>query len=947
MLDKPRRAKVHLKGAPSAGEQTDHKQHGEEQSMFCTLFCYPNIDTSPEDAISFEDTNDDWTDVLANPEVGDKMGPAVSVAHYLPETKVRNKSRAVYAHALVFDVDIWDNRAPFTLEEIKKNLDGVRFIAWTTYSSNKECYKWRVIVPLATEIPASLYSSLWLTVNETWLENCGAEVTRDITRFGFLPRLPNENARKDYLWHISAGDRFDWRPYEELLEEELVANSEVKAGLSTDFIKPAYWITNKVAVKKAKIYFKDVHKQVDEGSRHQALFKAACRLWWDFALEEEEVREVLNYINKRFATPKDQKDVEKEIVEGYKRTLGEGAVPQPDPYGNKRNPSKVITRDDLRELAHSYRRRSSDMYRVAGSRLKLLVAGEAISEPHDCHAAFFELADVLAREYREEDPKRLVKFFIPSLLIMSKISEQCPSEEDLIGRIKFIHERVERDRTEQEKAKEDALRIRISQAFRGKRDTPYTEDEIRKFEKDGFTHSSWIVQNGSNYFIFLNGDYVGPFNRDSLLPACTQFLAPAYEYVKLKTFSDKGVPRQKNRDELMDEYGVIASYSNIDLSQSKSFYDEDNDTFVEAPLRQRNIEPAFIDEIDLWLKALAGDKFETLCDWLASVTYIDRPSSALYIEGPPGCGKSLLANGIARIWTVGGPTSLVDILRWNDDLTQCPIVFADEVLPDEWIKLNSTGQFRQIIQDTRRPLRKRYRSNGVMHGAIRLILAANNANLLNTSESLSKNDIQAIQERLFFIQADQKATDYLNSKGGFPYARRFVEEDLIAKHVLWLTENREVSPQGRFIVAGDGEYLSTSLATGSGRNEEICSFLFKFLKSPWIPTKPSDSFVFIKNGVLYARAEGITQHWENYMPGVKPLSMVKVGKALKSLSPNDVAKGVRFSDNEQRKLWEIDQKFMVSWCDSAGIDIEEYKRTFDMYELKCKVATWAEQGYGT
>lgn len=84
---------------------------------------------------------------------------------------------------------------------------GYSFIAYTTYSFTREKEKFRLIVPLATPIPASEYEKLWLWVNR--LEPMIDPTPKALASIFYLPAKPSRKA--EYLWHIETGEWLDWR----------------------------------------------------------------------------------------------------------------------------------------------------------------------------------------------------------------------------------------------------------------------------------------------------------------------------------------------------------------------------------------------------------------------------------------------------------------------------------------------------------------------------------------------------------------------------------------------------------------------------------------------------------------------------------------------------------------------------------------------------------------
>ena len=100
------------------------------------------------------------------------------------------------------------------------------------------------------------------------------------------------------------------------------------------------------------------------------------------------------------------------------------------------------------------------------------------------------------------------------------------------------------------------------------------------------------------------------------------------------------------------------------------------------------------------------------------MTLLTEPCAALYLDGGAGVGKTLLADGLARLWTTNGPTELAGVVgSFNDALLSCPLVFADEVLPDVLKRTEGTGELRKLIQARTLPLNRKFKAAAQVRGS--------------------------------------------------------------------------------------------------------------------------------------------------------------------------------------------------------------------------------------
>lgn len=206
-------------------------------------------------------------------------------------------------------------------------------------------------------------------------------------------------------------------------------------------------------------------------------------------------------------------------------------------------------------------------------------------------------------------------------------------------------------------------------------------------------------------------------------------------------------------------------------------------TKLELTLRQlrwAEFPATFHADIDTWLRALAGACYPVLAQWLASCVALNRPAPALYLHGDANVGKTLLAVGLARLWTCEQPAPFKESLAdFNEAAATCPLVFADEGFPDGM----SFAEFREMVTAPSRRVNEKYKAKYPVLGYVRIILAANNANALRYQRTgaLTAADIRAVADRLLVINARPEAQSLL---AGFD--RQSMAEKRIAEHVLWL-----------------------------------------------------------------------------------------------------------------------------------------------------------------
>jgi len=582
--------------------------------------------------------------------------------------------------------------------------------------------------------------------------------------------------------------------------------------------------------------------------------------------------------------------------------------------------TETVARRDLEEMVKRLKRRQSAHHQKMGGALQAVLEGEPFADEGERDEMIFQVTSILVETWPKANAHTLASFFGTSIGKMSKISPGCPTIADVEAKIRRHQESVQREQAAKEQEQFEKRSATIKQAFANGRSHPYTDEELNRFaesagcSRDAFTRR-WIIQKAKSYYLYFNGGYLPPVTDSDMAVAALRDLAPAHSAgVNLWKVSARGDLALKTPPELMQSYGTVAGEIVVDLTASIAKFDDTTRIFYEAPCPLRKLAPTYDHEVDEWLRWLAGEHFETLSDWIAVATDLRESCAAVYLDGVPGAGKTLLADGLARLWTEEKPTPLEEAMsNFNQSLSKCPFVLADETLPKDFRGRVRTAELRQFIQARSRPLSRKFLPNASMRGAIRLLITANNTELLVSGEALSMNDIQAIVDRIIYIYCPANSARYLRTVD----TRSFVTGDRIAKHALWLQEHRDVKAGKRFLVEGSDSSLHRTLTTSSGLRSAVCNWLVAFLLSPKNAETTTKGLVRKHDGQLLATSRGLAQWWTLYPTNEASPTAGRVSQALAGLSKGPK---IQLKDGEGRRThyWVIDKENLVAWADRNG-----------------------------
>lgn len=605
-----------------------------------------------------------------------------------------------------------------------------------------------------------------------------------------------------------------------------------------------------------------------------------------------------------------------EMVLGLAETMPQEELP----IDVLRDPPEPFDVEQLKLFVKRLKRRSDSFDTQLGYKLQKVLDGEVFAQFGLRDKTIFRLSCSLAEQFPNADPHGLAGVFAPSLQLMRQLNpDDYFTVEDVAAKIQRAQDRIWESKQSVVQDVQQTRIGRIQEAFGSERSHGYTEDELQSFGPN--IAKRWVIQSGRSYYLFLDGSYAGPYFKEDTYNAAIRALAPAQAAgVELKAYAlDRLVP--KGLYQLVEEYGTVADQVAVDLHSQRAYYDEETKTLVEAPCPLRDLEPRHDPEIDEWLALLApSDKtLHKLKSWWAAATMLDQPCVALFITGPKGAGKSLTAVGLARLWTQERPTDLEELFgNFNEAILKCPLAWADEDLPRDWRGRVRNDMLRHHIQATARPLSRKFLPAATVRGAVRIIVSANNEDVLATNENLSSDDIDAIAERYLHVRARSRATDFLNKTD----TRRWVRGDLMARHALWLRDHYDWEPEGRFLIRSEDKMLHRGLITRGGIRSAVCQWLVGYLSQRRVVERDPSVHRFVEcfRGQLVVNAQALVSGWEIFVKVPEQPPIGAITQALRALSTSGRGGVKRLRRGRSRARYTvIDQDNLIAWADQNGV----------------------------
>ncbi len=560
----------------------------------------------------------------------------------------------------------------------------------------------------------------------------------------------------------------------------------------------------------------------------------------------------------------------------------------------------------------------------------LVLAGKSLADPGQRDAVMQRVCSSIgwSDPAREMAPEIVAEILRPSLSVWAaEAGAQKTLDEEIAKAVDKIS-RAQQDWRDQQAAQRRQLDglARSIQKSAGAGGPSEPEPEENTFE---FVAQHAIIQYRSTYYVYNfegQGGYGRPLIEKEVLVAARD----AWESVpslELTYYNEKEQEKQKTLTRVLQEYCSLADEVLGDMTLDRSYYDHKEKVFRESVCTLRSMEPKFDPEIHEWLCLLAGEQAGKVLDWIATVTLLSKQSCALYLSGVSGSGKGLLASGLARLWRKGGPAGMVNVLGdFNSDMFRCPLVVLDEGLPKR--KGNLSAQIRELIGSSSFTLNEKFMAPRVIHGSIRAMITANNDDVLALGdEDMSLQDLEAIAGRFLHVHARREATNWLCEHNvGNALTDKWVNEDLIARHALWLRDNRVVIPGKRFIVEGEQTEMHRKLLMQGGTNSNLVhEWLARYVTTPGpldtiYKTKKQEPSARIGNGEILVNTQAVVDSWDVYIKDVfKQPDSGRISKILVKLSGGRR----RVGTHQRRWMHSIRPDLVLCWASQNQIGDED------------------------
>ncbi|MHC4893479.1 MAG: P-loop NTPase family protein [Planctomycetota bacterium] len=444
------------------------------------------------------------------------------------------------------------------------------------------------------------------------------------------------------------------------------------------------------------------------------------------------------------------------------------------------------------------------------------------------------------------------------------------------------------------------------------------QDEQRSLQsQDVLERWPLCIVTGNQYFVLDAREEPGqwtyvPVKEGQLVPLMRQMQPSMPMDVRALTSRERG--GMISAAEALDGFGRFVDNVQYVSGAKGARFVEGGRVALLPCHRRSEVAPAFNPQVAEWLRLLAGDAHDQLLRWIAAAPKTsDGPLAALYLQGPAGCGKTLLCKGVATLYAGGHVDyNRITASEFNGEVTRSPILFADEGISPVFGKGTASPsiQFRSFVSNGDHVVRQLYTAPVDLRGYLRVMLTANDAEGIPFSETLGKDGIDAIVERVFHIMCQPEAKLYLQNTVTAPVIREtWLKGQALAAHFAWLA-TQPVEAEGRYIVCGVETEWHRRFVANQGLKPELFSVLGDIAERA---IHSSVDGAFVKDGTLYVHKKLVERTWPDVVSGPMP-RLTKIARTLNAISQGPMSRARR---DEKDERWYV----AIAWKDLEDADV--------------------------
>lgn len=575
-------------------------------------------------------------------------------------------------------------------------------------------------------------------------------------------------------------------------------------------------------------------------------------------------------------------------------------APEPAPPGVRYPLAALVQKAQGAMLgkASTLKAQASHLYRA--------LRGESLGDEGGRNNALLAATWALAVLAPDVDEDHAVALLAPALAATPGPDAPTGSEaRSMLARaLAKVREEARAEKLREAAAGSDATRA-LARAYGLQRTATYAPEEIGEWAKaaglteEMFLRTRLVVRAAGQFFFFLDGGYAGPFEGGMTAAATAKPFLAMFDREEITPYAETKTGRRLlGPAELLDRYGSTAEQWAVDLRAGYTTFD--GRTLVHASCPMRPLVPTYWPEVEEWLRHMCGPSYDDVALWLSRLPDLDRTLAALFLEGPRGAGKSTFARGCARLWADDCVTAESAMGHFNDAVARCPVVFADEMIPHDHRGQPRTAELRRLVQETSRPLRRKHVAEAEMRGCVRVIVAANRADVFYGDE-LTVADQEAIAERVYRVEC----------RTGYKIPKAITRGTALAEHALWLAEQGLPDTDKRFLIESPDADFHVEQAALAPQQSAALHWMVAFLRDPRKIDALGSKVAVVRDGRLEVTSRALTQYWSMYETNRRPPTAAQVAHALRALSDERVARG-------GETYWVIGQRYLEAWVRKTG-----------------------------